>query len=134
MVTTVKWYGEKLIKEVGLKCFRRMEKACLFLEGDIKKSFKPGTGRRYRKGKGRWHTASAPGRPPAVDEGTMRDSITHEVEMHGKNIIGRVGSTIKKPNYPLFLEYGTSKMSARPWARVALQRNKKTLARILGAK
>ena len=111
-----------------------MEKACIFLKSDIKKSFKPGTGRRYRKGKGIWHTASAPGRPPAVDEGMMRDSMAHEVEVKGNQVVGRVGSTLKKPNYPLYLEYGTSKMSARPWARVALERNKKKIAQILGGK
>lgn len=50
----------------------------LHLERIIKRTLsKPGSGRRYKRGK-KWHTASAPGEPPAVDRGDLRRSIGRE--------------------------------------------------------
>lgn len=92
----VKWYGDKLIKEVGLKCFQNMEKACLLVEGDAK-------------------------RICPVDTGRARASITHEVEKSGNEVRGIVGSNVE---YFIFFEYGTSKMSAKPTLRPALEKNK----------
>lgn len=69
----------------------------------------------------RGHHPSVAGNPPAVDTGTLLQSITHSVDDDGKgNAIGYVGSILKNPDYPSFLEYGTSKMKPRPWLSTAL--------------
>jgi len=55
-----------------------------------------------------------------VRTGTLRDSITIEtVEKDENEVVVRIGPQ-KKAFYGLFLEYGTSKMAARPWLRPAV--------------
>lgn len=79
---------------------------------------KPGTGREYRRKGGKVHKASAPGQPPAVDTGALRNSI-------GMGVVGgvvRVGSGLAKA--PL-LEFGTlddgGVLAPRPFMRPALE-------------
>jgi len=105
-ISKVKWHGDKLIREVGLKCFQGMEAACLLVEGDAK-------------------------RMCPVDTGRARASITHEVEKKGNEIKGIVGSNVE---YFIFFEYGTSKMSAKPTLRPALKKNLGNIKRLLGGK
>jgi hypothetical protein len=69
---------------------------------------------------------SIPGAPPAPDNGTLMRSITHDVEVRGSEVTGRVGSTIQNPPYPEYLENGTSKMAARPALLPALDMVKRT--------
>jgi HK97 gp10 family phage protein len=52
---------------------------------------------------------SAPGNPPAIDTGTLRRSI--QVNQKADNSV-EVGSNLE---YARYLEYGTTKMAARPW-------------------
>lgn len=69
----------------------------------------------------RGHHPSYPGNPPAPDTGTLLQSITHSVEVDNKgNPTGYVGSILKNPDYPRFLEYGTSKMKPRPWLSTSI--------------
>lgn len=68
----------------------------------------------------RGHHPSVAGNPPAIDTGTLLQSVTHSVGEEGSSAVGRVGSTLKNPDYPTFLEYGTSKMKPRPWLSTAL--------------
>ncbi len=91
-----------------------------WLEGIVKRSFRPGTGAYYSRGR-KLHRASVPGRPPAVDIGLLRASITHEVTREAGEIIGRVGTHVE---YAPYLEFGTSRMAARPFLRPALINNK----------
>jgi uncharacterized protein Veg len=60
---------------------------------------------------------------PAVDRGMMRRSITHDVSEHFGVAIGRVGSTINNPPYPLYLENGTKYMTPRPWLLPSVDAN-----------
>ena len=106
MASNVKWYGQKLIKEVGQKCFQNMEKACLLVEGDAKREVR-------------------------VDTGRLRASITHEIEKTKDETIGRVGSNVE---YAVYQEYGTSKMRGHPYLRPALERNKGRIKQLLGGK
>lgn len=100
-----------------------MERACLWVEGEVKRSFKPGTGRIYRRG-GKAHQASAPGQPPAVDTGRLRSSITHDVRIERGGVIGRVGTNVE---YAPHLELGTSRMAARPFLRPAVFNNREEI-------
>ncbi len=75
----------------------------LILEDAIKRRLShPGTGRLYARGR-RVHQASAPGEPPAVDTGHLRNSIGSEAV----DQVLRVGAAA---GYAPALEYG----SARP--------------------
>lgn len=77
---------------------------------------KPGSGREYARGK-KTHVASAPGEPPAVDTGRLRNSISH----------GTVGGVMRVGTgviYARALEYGhkykNRTLLPRPHARPAL--------------
>jgi len=103
---------------------RRLNNACVFLEGEVKRTLsKPGTGRVYYKGRVK-HRASSPGEPPAVDTGRLRSSITHRVERDGKNFSGLVGTNVE---YAKDLEMGTAKMAPRPFLRPTLENNKQRI-------
>ena len=60
------------------------------------------------------HRASAPGDPPAVDTGRLRQSVRYEVEGN----IGLVGTDL---DYGKKLQFGTRKVAARPWLDVAFR-------------
>jgi HK97 gp10 family phage protein len=123
---------DRALKFAETKALAGMERASAWLEGTVKRSFKPGTGRKYRRGR-KYHIASAPGRPPAVDTGRLRASITHEVHKEGDQIVGLVGTNVE---YAPHLEFGTNKMAARPFLRPALFNNVPEIKRqiVLGVK
>lgn len=73
------------------------------------------------------HYPSLPNNPPAVDTGTLRRSITFDVETDESIINGRIGSTLLDPPYGAYLEFGTSRMIQRPWLRPALERNREVI-------
>lgn len=65
-------------------------------------------------------TASAPGAPPHTDTGNLVNSI--QVQRYEKSVdVGILGD---KALYGKYLEFGTSKMAARPWLRPAFQNSK----------
>lgn len=111
----VKWYGERLRKFVEAKGLKNTTTACLFLEKEIKDSLGGGS-------------PSAPGEPPGIVSGTLRRSISHEVEKTATGVSGRVGTNVK---YALPLEFGTSRMAARPFLRPKLKENEGKIAKIL---
>lgn len=71
----------------------------------------------------RGHHPSLPGNAPAPDTGTLMRSITHEVREENGEVVGVVGSTLRNPDYPKFLEFGTSKMKPRPWLSTAIEKS-----------
>ena len=75
------------------------------------------------------HHPSVPGAFPSVDSGTLRRSVTYQVDE--KNLVGYVGSNLKDPPYGAFLEYGTSRMKPRPWLKPATEKSKETIEKIL---
>lgn len=72
------------------------------------------------------HIPSAPGQPPNADTHFLDSNI--ETEIGGP---GLVTVTSKAP-YSAALEYGTSKMQARPSARPAVERNRKKVVQMVG--
>ena len=67
------------------------------------------------------HVPSAPGQPPNEDTGTLRNSIilTQPAPL-------RVRISANAP-YAAFLEFGTSRMAARPFMGPAARKNKKVV-------
>ena len=68
------------------------------------------------------HHPSVAGNPPAVDTGTLRRSITYNV--NEKEMYGEVGNTLADSPYGAYLEFGTSRMKPRPWLKPATEKNK----------
>lgn len=71
------------------------------------------------------HQASAPGEPPKTDRGILVSNITVEKESKGYTTGSRKGAP-----HGFWMEFGTSKVKARPWLQPAFD---KTVAEI-GAK
>lgn len=70
----------------------------------------PKSGKTYRRGNVT-HRASAPGQYPASDTGVLASSVRMIMPSAG-SIRGEVGTNV---TYGKYLEFGTSKMAARPW-------------------
>lgn len=70
------------------------------------------------------HHPSAPYYPPAPDTGALRKSIRSVAESGYGFVSLTVGSTLKDAKYPIYLEFGTSKMFPRPWLKPALDKGK----------
>lgn len=79
----------------------------------------PKTGRTYARDNV-VHTASAPGQYPASDTGRLATSVRMEMPQAG-NLVGRVGTAVA---YGPMLEFGTSRMAARPWLMPSFERAK----------
>lgn len=69
----------------------------------------------YQRG-GKAHQASAPGEPPAIDTGNLVNSVFSEKSGPGQAVVGA------SAEYAEYLEFGTSKMAARPFLRPALEK------------
>ena len=71
----------------------------------------PATGRTYPRKGGKTHTASSPGNPPRPDTGTLINSLRWE--RRGRSGLDR--ALIASAEHGYYLEYGTTKMAARPF-------------------
>lgn len=109
-----------------------MEKGALGLVGHIRVKIgrsarveTPGSRKtriRNAKAKGRafakhLYQASRPGEPPRKRTGTLQKSIAHEVHADGSSVVARIGTNVA---YGRHLEFGTRRMSARPYLRPSL--------------
>ena len=91
-----------------------------------KVSKKKGTGKTYQKYNPRvTHTASASGQPPATDTGFLGQNITMKVSVESNGSV--VGQIISAAPYSKALEFGTTKMDARPFMQPALEKNKRKI-------
>ena len=68
----------------------------------------------------RTHTASTPGNPPNSDTGYLANNIAMVIDVDGLG-----ASVISRAEYSAPLEFGTSKMEARPFLHPALEAHKK---------
>jgi len=97
----MKWYGDRVKKDVEEKAFRVVQKATLSGVEHVKRIM-------YETGP----SPSAPGKPPAVDFGRYATSIVSEFDR--SQLLGRFGSNVL---YGKFLELGSEKMAPRPHYR-----------------
>lgn len=68
---------------------------------------------------GKEHWPSAPNNPPAIDSGDLLKSILFDA----RDMEVEIGSDITKPPYPMYLEFGTKRMTKRPWLTPAIESN-----------
>jgi hypothetical protein len=119
----VNYKGALFAKNMEKRINQNLDRAALYLEGQIKKVFQAGP------------EPSEPGEPPAVQTGRLLGSITWDSV---GRFTRRVGSSLKPqrgfPSYALMLEYGTRNMFRRPWLRVTLDQSKAQLRKILARK
>lgn len=80
-----------------------------------------GGGRVYQKSNpNRAHRASSPGAYPATDTGRLVSSV-RMILPTASSMAGEVGTAVK---YGAWLEFGTSRMAARPWLLPSFERAK----------
>lgn len=73
----------------------------------------------------RTHTASADGNPPNSDTGYLANNIFSVVDFD------KLGASVEsRANYSVHLEFGTSKMKARPFLQPALEENRPKIRRL----
>lgn len=136
-MTKFTWFGPQRMAELKAQGKRNMRKAISFLRRDIVERFTktpaltttgPRGGVRRKKGGG--YVPSRPGEPPAIQTGTLRRSMTTELDVDHDGVVGRVGPG-KEGFYARYLEFGTRKMKARPHLRPAIDRNRRRIFDIL---
>ncbi len=67
---------------------------------------------------------SSPGEYPHRRTGNLQRNVDkHEAEIQGPFLVGAVGVDLGKVDYAGHLEFGTSKMAARPFLRPSLLNN-----------
>ena len=148
---TLAWHGREFFQLATKETVKAMETAGRFVENRAKKIMGSGASKfnvhgntksaRGKSGKKTFHRPSAPGFPPAVDEGILRTSVSHVTKVKGLTVNGFVGSDKDKikakaeagtdVEYGFYLEVGTKNMEARPWLRPALRASEKGILNIL---
>ena len=74
----------------------------------------------------RTHTASAAGNPPNTDTGYLANNIFQIVDAD------KLGASVEsRADYSVHLEFGTSKMKARPFLQPALEENRPKIRRLI---
>jgi HK97 gp10 family phage protein len=134
-IVNKKAFYEKLNKRLGIVPVKNAQRACFkaanLVKNEAQKSILAGnkTGpvvTRYNPK--RTIAISAPGEPPASDTGFLASNITSEVRtVQGNQVFGIVRSTAP---YSAFLEFGTTKMAARPFLQPALDKSANKIKRI----
>ncbi len=104
---------------------RKLMEIALYAQSEARKSIVKGPklGHKYergktKKGKPKFHRASAPGQPPANDTGFLAGAIFAEPVKSKKPHEIAVRMVARAP-YAVRLEFGTSKMAPRPFVRPA---------------
>lgn len=126
----LKWNDAAVFKLTKQEIEQRMGKVSQFLRNEVIKSINISQPTKRTAGGPRIGLdPSKPGDPPKRIEGDLVRSIVEEVEVTDTKIIGRYGST--QTEKAKALEFGTSKMSARPFLRPPLFKNRNRIKRML---
>ena len=129
-------FAEEAFAELKPKMTRGVVAATLHLQGAIKRKLsRRGTGRTYRRRKV-LHTASAPGQPPALDTGRLRNSIAvTDPKWDGWSVSAEVGTNVE---YARLLEFGgmtgrnnATRVAPRPYMRPAVQEEIPAIEKVL---
>lgn len=89
----------------------------------------PRTGREYTvPGTNTTYTASAPGEPPAVRLGELRQSLGTKVEAKGATVLGHMGTPLEHGEH---MEHGTKNILPRPWLKPSFEESLEKVKSIL---
>ena len=121
---------KKVVTELG----KSIAKCCATIQKEAMEEMRDtaiDTSKTYGK---KGHHPSLPGNPPAVDTGTLRRSITYQVDEN--ELVGYVGSNLKDPPYGAYLEFGTTKdgkhiIKPRPWLKPATEKSMEKIKEIM---
>lgn len=106
-------------KEVLAKILAAGEKGLQqFLERSVHDAKKEAPVRGAYRSK--WSAEEMHRHSPGITGGTLRDSITYEIEKKGNNIEGRLYTQC---GYGAWVEIGTSQMEPRPFIKPAVEKN-----------
>lgn len=114
---------KRMVQRTPQQVARALYQAGQLIEIDMEQSITAGSI------SGAGHIPSLPGQPPNNDTGGLVRSI--ETKIGGPGIVVVEAGGPSAP-YAVPLEYGTSKMAARPFARPATERNRKKVAQMVG--
>lgn len=123
MGVTIRWYGPSV-----LDLFRRR------MEGRVRESAELVAAHMRELVGVSYPPASVPGTPPHLRTGNLRDSIRAEVARGGFGFGRYYGRVVVGADYAGYLEHGTSKMGARPFAARALAEKKVEVEQIMKAR
>ena len=120
---TVEWDVSKTISDVDKAVARGLFISAEKVRADAVKSILSGSksGRLYRR-RGTVHQASAPGEAPANDTGTLANSAEAKLVDINRAVVNF------NAQYARFLEFGTTNIAPRPYARPALMMNRDFIA------
>ncbi len=122
-MATVQWFGDTIEGNIKRAAMRGVvwgtEKVAETAAQKMQKGTK--SGRIYTR-RGKTWQASAPGEAPATPTGTLLRSMQSLYDL--RELSGTVNWST---NYAKALEYGTSRMEPRPYARVSLEENRKKI-------
>lgn len=111
---------KKIAERTPQQVARALYMAGQLIENDAEKSITDGSI------SGAGHIPSLPGQPPNADTRFLDTNI--ETEIGGPGIV----TVTSKAPYSAALEYGTSKMAARPYMRPSVERNRKKVVKMVG--
>ena len=108
----IKKANKRVLDAVFKETVKHVTTAAIFLEGEDKRGIK---------------------NFPLVDTGRYVNSIDHNIDVDERklHVSAKVGSTIKEPKYPTFLEFGTSKMAPKPVIRPVWNKNINKVKKII---
>jgi HK97 gp10 family phage protein len=110
MTVRIVWNGSERLKEIDGSIEKSMLVVAKMVETAAKKKVsEKGKGRVYRKyNPKRTHQASGEGDPPATDTGYLKSNIVGTAK-------GKTAIIESRAKYSFWLEFGTSRMAARPF-------------------
>ena len=105
---------EDKTKQIERQLSKALKTSGYDLVDSLKDEHTKGGGRykKYKRGRGRFHWSSMPGKSPNVDSGFLRRSITLSRYRKRFSVFVVVGE-----KYAKFLEFGTPRIAARPFIR-----------------
>lgn len=128
------WQGDARMRDYRNTLERRMnvitQKLAAATAKNLGRSGGARSGRFYRRpGGGISYQASAPGQFPAFVTGTLQRGVRGHVETGRGKITGFVA--VRGVKYAKFLEFGTSRMAARPFLRPTIHENRGAIMAVL---
>ena len=128
MRATVTWTPEEFVADAREAVAAGLTAGAMELASEMRRNMGSEgggvIGKGGKSGKRNIYAAAPPGHFPGIRTGQLRRSIMH-TDATAKDLTASAGSASgKQDRYGLWLEYGTSKMAARPWILRSFNRAK----------